>query len=66
MRVRYNIDIQYDKDDEFESDVFLTPSMFQRDLEDFLYDNEYSWDKKHRIRVQDEYCIEKELKAKKE
>ena len=66
LRVRYNIDIQYDKDDEFESDVFLTPSMFQRDLEDFLCDNEYSWDKKHRIRVQDEYCIEKELKAKKE
>ena len=61
LRVRYIIDIQYDNNDEFESDVFLTPSMFQRDLEDFLYDNEYSWDKKHRIRVQDEYCIEKEL-----
>lgn len=67
MRVRYIIDIQYNEDDEFESDAFLTPSMFQRDLEDFLYDNEYSWDKKHRIRVQDEYCIKNEAnKSKKE
>ena len=66
MKVRYIIDIQYDEEDEFESDAFLTPSMFQSDLEDFLYNNEYSWNKKHCIRVQDEYCIEKELKAKKE
>lgn len=63
MRVRYIIDIQYDEENEFESDVFLTPSMFQRDLEDFLDDNEYSWDKKYRIRVQDEYCIKQELKS---
>lgn len=66
MKVRYNIDIRYDEEDEFESDVFWTPDIFQRDLEDFLYNNEYSWNKEHRIRVQDEYCIEKELKAKKE
>ena len=60
MIARFIVDIQYDDDEE--SDMFFNPSMFQRDLEDFLSDNEYSWDKKTRIRVQDEYCIRQELK----